>query len=245
ISFVVSNRTSFAVANSIHAGGFNAFSDQGFTNGVCTTLGQVLVIGIATYGVSVTFNGSGYRRVGLHELGQALDVLTELRTDGVAVEVELDVQLNANGLHFWLGLRSRCRSGCRFSLGYNRSGTAAKVQTHAYASLPFGVAMVQTVQSINACLHEEVFVQVVLHTETSHSHGGAVILVGADLFQFLVSETTGNVRTQRTFAEVVNGFNVGQLAIDIFARVLAVVDFQTLISTQADVQQYIVSDKVA
>src|SRR5690554_4604550 len=105
--------------------------------------------------------------------------------------------------------------------------------------------MVQTVQGVNTSLHEEVFVQVVFHTETGHSHSGTVIRVGTDLFQFLVSEATGNVRTQRTFSEVVNGFNVGELAVDIFTGVRTVIHFQTLVSTQADVQQYVVGDKVA
>src|SRR5690606_32691607 len=122
-------RASFAVTDCIHAGRLNAYSDQRFTNRVGATLGQVLVVGISADGVRVTFNASGDRSIGLHELSQALDVLTELRTDGVAVEVELDVQLNANGLHLWLGLRSGCRGRSGLSLGYNRSGRRTEVQT--------------------------------------------------------------------------------------------------------------------
>src|SRR5690606_39852852 len=89
------------------------------------------------------------RRVGTHELGQALDVLTELGANGVAVEVELDIQLYAYGLHFRSRFRSRSGSRSRFSLSYYRSGlAAAEVQTQTNAGLPFGVSMIQTMQHV-------------------------------------------------------------------------------------------------
>src|SRR5690606_17355501 len=140
---------------------------------------------------------------------------------------------------FWSWGRSRCW----LSLSNNRS-CAAEVQTNTNASLPFGITMVQTVQSINASFDEEVFVQVVLDAETSNSHGRAVINVSTELLQLLVGKAAGNVWAQSTLSEVVNGFNVGQLAVDVCAIVRAAVNFKALVRTQTDVQQDVVGDEV-
>src|SRR5690606_25672796 len=86
-----------------------------------------------------------------------------------------------------------------------------------------------------------VLVQVVLHTEASHCHGGAVTLAGTNLIQLLVCETTRNVGAQGTFSEMVNSFNVGHTTVDVFAGNIG---FQALVSTQADIQQYVVGDKI-
>src|SRR5690606_1212689 len=155
-------------------------------------------------GVGVAFNSGGDRRVGTHELGQALDVLTELGATVDAVEVELDIQLSAYGLHF--RSRFRCRTDSRnpMSLTYYLSGlAAAEVQTQTNAGLPFGVAVVQTMHHVHTGLDEEVLVQIVLHTNTGQSHGGTVTLAGEGLVQLLMTEATGNVGTDSTLSEMV------------------------------------------
>jgi hypothetical protein len=74
-SFVVSNWAGFAVANRLNAGRFNTvLVGQNLLNGVCTTLGQFLVVSVRTDGVSVTFNSGGGGWVLLHEVSQVFDV---------------------------------------------------------------------------------------------------------------------------------------------------------------------------
>src|SRR5690606_6177172 len=149
VSAVVSNRTGLTVAHSVNAGSFNTFVDQSLTYGVRTTLGQILVVGVGTDGVGVAFNSGGDRRVGTHELGQALDVLTELGANGVAVEVEPDNQLYEYGMQIRSRFRSRSGRRSRYRLSYyQRALAAAEVQTQTNPGLPFSVPMIQTMQHV-------------------------------------------------------------------------------------------------
>src|SRR5690606_3316085 len=187
IGGVVGDRAGFAIADSIDAGRLDTFINQSLTHGVGAALGQILVVGVSTDGVGVAFNSGGDRGIGLHELGQALDVLTELGANGVAVKVELHVQLNAYGLHLASGFRCWGRGRCWLSRCNSRTWLeATEVQTQANTGLPLGIAMVRGVQSVNTYLDEEVLAQVVLETYTRHGYGGAVFLAGAGLVQFLV-----------------------------------------------------------
>src|SRR3989338_1941955 len=94
---VVSNRSSFAVAYSVYALSFNAvLVNQNFANSVCTTLGQLLVVGVRTKGVSVTFHGGAGLWVLLHEVSQVLDVAVAVLLDFSLVEVKFHVQFNSN-----------------------------------------------------------------------------------------------------------------------------------------------------
>src|SRR3990167_5128608 len=95
---VVSNRSCFAVADCVYALSFNAvLVNQHCTHGVGTTLGQLLVVGIRTNGVGVTFHGGAGLWVLLHEVSQVLDVAVAVLLDFSLVEVEFHVQFNAYG----------------------------------------------------------------------------------------------------------------------------------------------------
>ncbi len=97
-SCVVSNWAGFAVTNSSYTARSNAVFNQNLLNSVSTTLGQLLVVSVWTYGVSVT----SYFYVGSwvlsHEVGQVFHVAVAVRLNNGFVEVELNVQLNTNNL---------------------------------------------------------------------------------------------------------------------------------------------------
>src|SRR5690606_9732528 len=105
--------------------------------------------------------------------------------------------------------------------------------TQTYAGLPFGVAMIQTMQHVQTGLDEEVLVQIVLHTNTGQSHGGTVTLAGEGLVQLLMTKATGNVGTDSTLSEMVNGFQSSHATVNAFT---GEVGFQALVSTQGGAQ---------
>src|SRR5690606_36293315 len=132
-------------------------------------------VGIATNGVGVAFNDGGVLRVLVHEVSQVLDITVAFFLHAVLVEVELDVQLNANSFHYRLSdrLRSRLRSSS-YNGSRGRLAAAAEVQTHTHASLPLGVTLVDVVRGVNAGTGVEHFGEVVLGTSTGHSQSGVV-----------------------------------------------------------------------
>ncbi len=103
--------------------------------------------------------------------------------------------------------------------------------------------MVKTVKRINASLDEEVFVQVVLDTDTGHGHGSAIISVVAVSLELLVSQTGRDIGEDIAGTEVVDRFDLSQLAVDIFIG--DVIDFQVPVLTQTSVEQYVLGDEIA
>src|SRR5690606_1955648 len=124
----------------------------------------------------------------VHEVGQVLDVGVAFFFDLGLVEVELDVQLDANGLG---RLRSRSDFGYRLDnrLG-NRSrgrlGAATEVHTDTDARRPLGVALVDVVLGFNAGTGVEVLGEVQLGTTAQVGEGGAVTATGTVLADALV-----------------------------------------------------------
>src|SRR5690606_6083465 len=118
--------------------------------------------------------------------------------------------------------RSRFRSrfvGSRLGSGDGLASVAAEVQADTHASHPLGVFGVQAVQHVNTAADQEVLGEVVLQTGTHDGEGGLVMTASVGVVQLLVTEATGDVRTQALGArstEVVNGFQSAQVTVDVF-----------------------------
>ncbi|RMN81507.1 hypothetical protein ALQ53_04621 [Pseudomonas cannabina] len=245
-SCVVSNWAGFAVTNRVYAASANTvLVNQNLFNGVCTTLGQFLVVSVRTDGVSVTFNSGGGGWVLLHEVSKVLDVAVAVRLDDRLVEVELDVQLNTN--HF-----SNCRAaisvnsyvgwgvwalvdvvahavvvavGAHFSYwsrcGFYFLAAATEVYADTDAWRPLGVTLVDVVLSFNACTGIEVVSEVQLGAAADVGEGRTVTTAASVLTDALIGETSRQVRTQHVawVVEVVQSVQSGVRALDVLATV--------------------------
>jgi len=205
-SCVVSNWAGFAVTNRSDTARSYAIFNQDLLNSVSTTLGQLLVVGVWTDGVSVTSNFYVGSWVLSHEVGQVFHVAVAVRLNSGLVEVELHVQLNTNNLSnrsFWLWnwLWSWC---------WGRSWSCcASVTAEVYAQADqcgvIPLAVVHCVVSFNACTSVQVVGEVVLNAGTDDSQGGLVatsVTISAHVATALVTETTFYVWTQAVNASL-------------------------------------------
>ena len=269
---VVSNRTGFAVANRVNTARFYAvLLGQNLLNGASATLGQLLVVSVWTYGVSVTFDSGSSRWVLLHEVSQVLDVAVAVRLDNRLVEVELDVQLNTydfgncwaavgvNGNVGWgvwafvdvVADAVVVAVGAHFSnwswSDFSSLRATAEVQADTNAWRPLGVALVDVVLSFNASTSVEHVGDVPLGTSANVGEGGLVTTTTAGLADGLVGETSRHVRTDCVVrvVEVVQSVQGGVRALDVLAIfATSVVDF-VVAQTQFNVVGQEVTDRAA
>lgn len=272
-SFVVSNWAGFAVADRLNAGRLNTvLLGQNLLNGVCTTLGQFLVVSVRTDGVSVTFNSGVSGWVLLHEVSQVLDVSVAVWLDDRLVEVELHVQLYTNNFsNCWAaisvnsyvgwGVRALVNVvanaivvavGADFSRSWNWSSswlaaaTEVHTQTNRWSVVP--TAVVQFVVSFYASTGEEVFSEVVLNASASSQESRLVatgVAVSSYVGQVAVLNTTFNVRTQ-SVASVVEVVLSGQTEV-VTAQFLAtgtVVRTGVVVTIPAEVDRDVVGQEV-
>src|SRR3990167_4284789 len=243
-SSVVSNRSSFAVTYSVYAISFNAILvNQYCTNSVCTTLGQLLVVGVRTNGVSVTFHGGAGLWVLLHEVSQVFDVAVAVLLHVSLVEVKFHVQFNANsfsnnyaaisinggvGFGAWALVQVVAHAVAVFVVADFSSnnwswlsflGAATEVGADAQTSGHFSFVRVVVVHRVNSSLGENVLGEVVLHA-SAHVSEGAVVTAGTirNVADVLVSEASRHERTQAYAwgTEVVHGIKGSQVAFDVF-----------------------------
>ncbi len=221
-SCVVSNWAGFAVTYCGDAARSHAVFNQDLLNSVSTTLGQLLVVGVWTYGVSVTSNFYVGSWVLSHEVGQVFHVAVAVRLNNGLVEVELDVQLNTNNLSnwsFWLW-------SWLWSWSWGRSWSdCASVTAEVYAQANqrgvVPLAVVQTVVSFNTGTSVQVVGEVVLHASTNGSESSLVataVAVSLNVGTALVTETAFYVWTQAVYAsltEVILGNQAAGIAFDL------------------------------
>ncbi|RMP20905.1 hypothetical protein ALQ08_05073 [Pseudomonas syringae pv. delphinii] len=272
VSCVVSNWAGFAVTNRVYAASANTvLVNQNLFNGVCTTLGQFLVVSVRTDGVSVTFNSGGGLWVLLHEVSEVLDVAHAVRLDNRLVEVELHVQLNTN--HF-----SNCRAAisvnsyvgwgvwalvdvvahavvvavrAHFSYWswccFNFLAAATEVYADTDAWSPLGVALVDVVLSFNASTSIEIVGEVQLGTAADVGEGGTVTTVATVLANALIGETGRNVWTQHVawVVEVVQSVQSGVCALDVLAIIATNVVNFVVAQTQFNVVGQEVANRAA
>ena len=205
-SCVISNWAGFAVTYGSDTARSNAVFNQDLLNSVSTTLGQLLVVSVWTYGVSVTSHFYASVWVLSHEVGQVFHVAVAVRLNNGFVEVELNVQLNTNNLSnrsFWLW--SWLWSWCWGRSWSYCASVAAEVYAQADQCGVIPLAVVQVVVRFNTGTSVQVVGEVVLHTGASDSQGRLIataVAVSFDVATALVAETAFNVWTQAVNASL-------------------------------------------
>jgi len=223
-SCVVSNWAGFAVTYRGDAARCYAVFNQNLLNSVSTTLGQLLVVGVWTHGVSVTSHFYVGSWVLLHEVSQVFHVGVAVRLNHGLVEVELNVQLNTNNVGnrcFWL-----CNwlwSWCWGRSWSNCASVTAEVHTQADQCGVIPLAVVQCVVSFNTGTSVQVVGEVVLHASTSDELGSLVataVAISTNVATALVTDTAFYVWTQgvdASLTEVILGHEAGGIAFDLLA----------------------------
>ena len=195
----------------------------------------------------MTFNHGGGLWVLLHEVSQVLDIAIAFFFNAGFVEVELNVQLNANQFHRLFSsnwLRSRFNSS-----NNNRSRLAAATEVHADTDAwrPLGVALVDVVLSFNASTGIEVVSEVVLGTAADVGEGRTVTTIATGLTNALIRETCRNVRTQcvASVVEVIQSIQSSVRTLDVAAIFATGVVHFVVSQAQFNVVSQVVADATA